>query len=64
MRVIKLIMKIGFAICSLLFAGVAILLLLALLIGELQKSSFIDAGILFLLSSVIAWISAELAAEI
>ena len=64
MKAIKLVMRIGFVICSLLFAGFAILALLALLIGELQKSSFINAGILFLLSSGIAWISAELAAEI
>ena len=64
MKVIKLIMKIGFAICSLLFAGAAILLLLVLLMGEIKQGAFIDAGILFLLSSGITWISAELAAEI
>ena len=64
MKAIKLIMKIGFAICSLLFAGFAILLLLALLMGEIKQGAFINAGILFLLSSGIAWISAGLAAEI
>ena len=64
MKAIKLAMKLGFAICSILFASVAFLLLLALLMGDTKQVTFINTGILFLLSSGIAWISAELTAEI
>lgn len=64
MKAIKLVLKIGFAICSGVFAGIASILLLLLLMGEIKQNILIHAGILFILTSAVAWISAELAAEI